>query len=299
MSLSELRTLIARHSPEGVHETSIPGVLVSRVSEPGPPRESTTGTVLAIIAQGGKRLAVGDRVHEYGEGQYLVASVDIPVSGQFTRATAAHPALGFALTLNPSVVADLLLSPAARDLPRATRGGAPAPGVAVGDATPELLDAATRMLRLLDRPADARVLAPLIEREMHWLLMRGDQGAAVRQLGLADSGVSRVRHAARWIRDRYAETIRIDDLAASARMSTSAFHRNFQAVTALSPLQFQKQIRLQEARMRLLADPRDVAGVAYAVGYESPSQFSREYRRQFGAPPGQDAARLRAAGTAV
>lgn len=295
MSLSELRALVARHSPEGVHATAIPGVLVSRVSESGPPEESTTGTVLAIIVQGGKRLALGERVHTYGAGQYLVASVDLPVSGQFTDASAAHPALGFAFELKPTIVADLLLAPAALEAPRTGRGGSPAPGVAVSDATPELLDAATRMLRLLDRPADAAVLAPLIEREIHWLLMTGAQGATVRQMGLADSGVSRVRHAARWIRDRYAETIRIEDLAGMARMSPSAFHRNFQAVTALSPIQFQKQIRLQEARMRLLADPRDVAGVAYAVGYESPSQFSREYRRQFGAPPGQDALRLRAA----
>lgn len=294
MPLAELRDLIARHSPEGVHETRIPGVLVSRISEPGPPEESTTGTVLAIIAQGGKRLAVGDRLHVYGEGEYLVASVDIPVSGQFTDATPERPALGFALTLDPSVIADLLLAPTALEFARAGRGSASAPGVAVGEAPPELLDAATRMLRLLDRPADAPVLAPLIAREIHWLVMSGSGGPTVRQLGLADSGVSRVRHAARWIRDRYAETIRIDELAAQARMSTSAFHRNFQAVTALSPLQFQKQIRLQEARIRLLADPGDVAGVAYAVGYESPSQFSREYRRQFGAPPGQDAARLRA-----
>lgn len=295
MSLHELRILVARHSPEGVHETAIPGVLVSRISESGPPDESTTGTVLAIIAQGGKRLAIGERVHDYSEGQYLVASVDLPVTGQFTDASPTRPALGFGLVLKPSVVADLLLGPVAPGAPHTVRGGSPAPGIAVSDATPELLDAATRMLRLLDRPADAPVLAPLIEREIHWLLMTGEQGATVRQMGLADSGVSRVRHAARWIRDRYAETIRIEDLADMVRMSPSAFHRNFQAVTALSPIQFQKQIRLQEARMRLLADPRDVAGVAYAVGYESPSQFSREYRRQFGAPPGQDAARLRAA----
>ena len=299
MSLSELRTLVARHSPEGVHTTAIPGVLVSRISEPGPPEESTTGTVLAIIVQGGKHLAVGERVHRYGAGQYLVASVDLPVTGQFTDATPEHPALGMALVLDPSIVADLLLSPAALEAPRGGRGGTPAPGVAVSDASPELLDAATRMLRLLDRPADAPVLAPLITREIHWLAMTGEQGATVRQMGLADSGVSRVRHAARWIRDRYAETIRIEELATMARMSPSAFHRNFQAVTTLSPIQFQKQIRLQEARMRLLADPRDVAGVAYAVGYESPSQFSREYRRQFGAPPSLDVAQLRAAlGTA-
>ena len=295
MSLSELRTLVARHAPEGVHHTAIPGVLVSRISEPGPPEESTTGTVLAIIVQGGKRLAVGERVHHYGEGQYLVASVDLPVTGEFTDASPAHPALGVAVELNPSVVADLLLAPAALEAPRSAGRPSPAPGIAVSDATPELLDAATRMLRLLDRPADAPVLAPLIEREIHWLLMSGEQSATVRQMGLADSGVSRVRHAARWIRDRYAETIRIEDLAGMARMSASAFHRNFHAVTALSPIQFQKQIRLQEARMRLIADPSDVAGIAYAVGYESASQFSREYRRQFGAPPGQDAIRLRAA----
>jgi AraC-like DNA-binding protein len=293
MSLAELRTLVSRLAPEGIHETAIPGVLISRVSQSGPPRESTTGTVLAIIVQAGKQLAVGERVYDYGAGQYLVASVDLPVTGQFTRASAEHPALGFALTLQPAIVAELLLAPTSLDLPSSTRGTTMAPGVAVSDASPELLDAATRMLRLLDRPADIPVLAPLIEREIHWLLITGDQAATVRQLGLADSAISRVRHAARWIRDRYAETIRVDDLARVARMSPSAFHRNFHAVTALSPIQFQKQIRLQEARMRLLADPTDVAGIAYTVGYESPSQFSREYRRQFGAPPGQDAARLR------
>ena len=294
MSLSELRSLVARHSPEGVHETAIPGVLVSRVSEPGPPTESTTGTVLAIIAQGGNELAVGERVHRYGAGQYLVASVDLPVTGQFTDATPGSPALGFALQLDPAIVADLLLSPAGLEAPRAGRGGSPAPGVAVSDATPELLDAATRMLRLLDRPADAPVLAPLVSREIHWLLMTGAQGATVRQMGLADSGVSRVRHAARWIRDRYAETIRIEELAALARMSPSAFHRNFQAVTALSPIQFQKQIRLQKSRLLLFTGVDDVATVGYRVGYDSTSQFSREYRRQFGLPPGRDAARLRA-----
>lgn len=295
MSISELRALIARHSPEGVHETAIPNAFVSRISRPGAPEESMTGTLLAIIAQGGKRLAVGDRVHEYTAGQYLVASVDLPVTGAFFDASPEHPALGFAITLQPSIVADLLLSPAAVEPPTPGRGAPTAPGVAVGDASPELLDAAIRMLRLLDRPGDRGVLAPLVERELHWLAMTGDQGATARQSGLGDSGVSRVRHAARVLRDRYAEPIRVDELARLARMSVSAFHRNFQAVTAMSPLQFQKTIRLQEARMRLVADPRDVAGVAYAVGYESASQFSREYRRQFGEAPGRDAARLRAA----
>ncbi|WP_136707088.1 AraC family transcriptional regulator [Agromyces sp. H66] len=294
MSIQELRRLIARHAPEGVTETALPGVLVSRHSEPGPPHESTTGTVLAIVAQGGKRIAVGDRVHEYAEGQYLVASVDLPVSGQFVDATPERPALGFALVLRPAVVTDLLLS-APPLVTHGSRRRAPIPpGVAVSDAAPELLDAAVRMLRLLDRPGDRGVLSPMIERELHWIAMTSEHGATVRQLGLADSSMSRVRQAARWIRDRYAETIRIEELARMSQMSTSAFHRNFHAVTEMSPIQFQKQIRLQEARMRLLTDPGDVAGTAYAVGYESPSQFSREYRRHFGAPPGRDAAQLRA-----
>jgi transcriptional regulator GlxA family with amidase domain len=198
--------------------------------------------------------------------------------------------------LRPAIVAELLLDAPAVDFPRPSHAVPAPPGLAVSDASDELIDAAVRMLRLLDRPRDRAVLAPMIEREILWLLMTGDQGATVRQLGLADSSLSRVRHAVHWIRDHFATTLRVDELAAISQMSPSAFHRSFKAVTAMSPIQFQKQIRLQEARMLLVADPGDVARAAYAVGYESPSQFSREYRRQFGSPPGQDAARLRAEG---
>ncbi|WP_327368622.1 AraC family transcriptional regulator [Streptomyces sp. NBC_01217] len=292
MLLDELRTLITRHAHDG-GTAALDGVLVSLVTEPAPPATSTTGTVLALIAQGAKSLALGDRIYEYRAGQYLVASVDLPVTGQFTEASPAEPALGFGLVLRPSVIAELLLDPAAGDFRRVGRGVAAPSGIAVSDASDELIDAAVRMLRLLDRPRDLPVLAPMVEREILWLLMTGEQDATVRQLGLADSSLSCVGHAVRWIRDHYADTIRVDDLAQTARMSPSAFHRSFRAVTAMSPIQFQKQIRLQEARLLLIADPGDVAGTAYAVGYESPSQFSREYRRQFGTPPGKDAARLR------
>jgi AraC-like DNA-binding protein len=216
------------------------------------------------------------------------------VTGQFTEASAAVPALGFGLTLRPAIIAELLLNPAAARLPRADRGTTPS-GVAVSTASPQLLDAVVRLLRLFDSPDDLPVLAPLIEREILWLLITGEQGATVRQLGLAESSLARVGHAVNWIRDHYAETIRVDELAGISRMSPSAFHRSFQAVTAMSPIQFQKQIRLQEARILLLSAPRDVSRTAYEVGYESASQFSREYRRQFGAPPGEDAARLRSA----
>jgi AraC-like DNA-binding protein len=292
MLLAELRTLITRHAHEDTAAV-LEGVLVSRVEKPAPPATSTTGTTLALIAQGAKSLALGDRLYEYRAGQYLVASVDLPVTGQFTEASRVEPALGFGLTLRPALIAELLLHPGSGDFPRPGRGPAAPSGIAVSDASDELVDAAVRMLRLLDRPRDLPVLRPMIEREILWLLMTGDQGATVRQLGFADSSLSRVGHAVRWLRDHYADAIRVNDLARMARMSPSAFHRSFAAVTAMSPIQFQKQIRLQEARMLLVADPGDVAGAAYAVGYESPSQFSREYRRQFGTPPGKDATRLR------
>ncbi|MBO1752126.1 AraC family transcriptional regulator [Actinotalea sp. BY-33] len=292
MSLVELRALIGRHVRAGTARTAIPGVLVSRMTGSG--REaSTTGTVLALVAQGAKRLSVGGTVHDYGAGQYLVVSVDLPVSGQFLDATADEPALGFGLELRAETVAELMLTPAAASLRPSSSGEGTAPAVAVGSASDRLIDAAARMLRLLDHPRDIPVLAPLIERETLWLIMSGDQGATVRQVGLADSSLNRVSHVVRWMRERYAEPVRVEDLARQASMSPSTFHRSFQAVMSMSPIQYQKQIRLQEARLQLLAQPGHVAGVAYAVGYESPSQFSREYRRYFGAPPSQDVAALR------
>ena len=167
-------------------------------------------------------------------------------------------------------------------------------GIAVRDATPDLLDPIIRLLRLLDRPGDMPVLGPMLEREILWRLLTGAQGATVRQIGLADSRLSQVARAIRHIRTRYAETLSMDDLATLAGMSPASFHRHFRAVTTMSPLQYQKQIRLQAARSRLLAEPGDVASIGFEVGYESPSQFSREYARLFGAPPGRDAERLRA-----
>ena len=293
MSFDQFRDLVAAHAPGGISTTAIPGVLVSRMDDGGSQDESTTGTVLAVVAQGTKRLSVGGSVHDYGAGQYLVASVDLPVSGQFTDATPEHPALGLGLELRPEVIAELMLNSAAADFSRPARGESSPPAIAVGNVSPRLLDAAIRMLRLLDHPRDIPVLAPMIEREILWLIMTGEQGATVRQLGLADSSLSRVRHVVRWIREHFAEPLRVDELAELARMSPSAFHRAFHAVTSMSPIQYQKTIRLQEARLRLIADPRDIGATAYAVGYESPSQFSREYRRAFGASPSEDVASLR------
>jgi AraC-like DNA-binding protein len=307
--VTELRALIERHAgssaeraSDGVVSTAIEGVLVSSISGPTEPSGARTGTVLAVIAQGGKRLAIGERVYEYRTGQYLVASVDLPITGQAWHASAAEPALGFGLLLKPATIASLLLD-AAEDagspLPRDAAGAAAPPGLGVAHASPELLDAVIRMLRLLDSPRDQHVLAPMIEREILWRLITGPVGETVRQIGLADSSLTHVSHAVRWVSEHYGESFRVEDLARSCGMSTSAFHRSFQAVTGFSPIQFQKQVRLQQSRLLLMTGVDDVATIGYRVGYDSASQFSREYRRQFGLPPGRDAERLRAGATSA
>jgi len=289
MRLDELRTLLARHARPDF-TTAIDGVLISKVDRPHPPSPAMSGTVLAVIAQGAKRLSLGDRVYEYRAGQYLVASVDLPVTGHFVDPGPQRPALGFGLTLRPDDIAELLLGAGPGEVP------APAPpGIAVSDAPDELLDAVLRLVRLLETPRDRDVLAPLVIREILWRLITGEQGGLVRQLGLPDSGLRHVARAVRWIRDNYAEPFRVEDVARLAGMSVSAFHRNFQSVTAMSPIQFQKRIRLHQARLLLASDPGDIAGVGQRVGYDSASQFSREYRRAFGAPPSRDAGLLEAA----
>ncbi|HEX3751005.1 MAG TPA: AraC family transcriptional regulator [Streptosporangiaceae bacterium] len=291
MSMGELRELLDRHARPDL-ATAIDGVRICKADHTAAPESSMSGTVVAIIAQGRKRLALGDRFYDYGVGQYLVASVDVPVTGQVIDAAPGCPALGFGMTLEPAAIAELMLRAGPGDLPRSA--GTSRPGIAVSDAPDELLDAVVRLLRLLDRPWDRRTLAPLVKREILWRLMTGDQGDAVRQLGLADSSLRHITRAAQWIRENYAQPFRVEEVAQLSGLSVSAFHRNFQAVTAMSPIQFQKHIRLQAARLLLADSPNDITGVGNRVGYDSPSQFSREYRRLFGAPPSRDAVRIRA-----
>ncbi len=288
--LAEIRDRVAAHARPDLR-TPIDGLLLSRVVTPSEsPEYSLTEPLLVVMAQGGKQLLLGEQVHEYHSGQCLVVTADLPVTGHYIDVEPGAPALGMGLVLRPAAVAALVLQ--AR-MGRLLRGWPSPPAMATADADAELLDAVARMLRLLDRPADAVVLAPLIEQEILWRLLTGPLGETVRQIGLADSDLSQINVAIGWIRDNYAEPLRIDDLARLVGMSTSAFHRRFRTVTAMSPLQFQKRIRLQQARSMLLAHPGDVAGIGHSVGYDSPSQFNREYRRLFGSPPGQDAARLR------
>jgi AraC-like DNA-binding protein len=250
---------------------------------------------LAVIAQGVKETTLMGRTFTYGPGQFLVVSVDLPVIGHLVQASADKPFLAFVLALRPARIAALLLETAPAATPRAGPVNHTPAGIAVSDASPALLDAAGRLLALLDAPDDAAALATGVEREVLWRLLTGPQAAIVRQIGLADSRLAHVARAIRSICVHYDETLRVEELAELATMSVSSFHRHFRAITSMTPIQYQKQIRLREARARLLADPDDVTGVGYAVGYASPSQFSREYRRMFGVPPSHDALALREA----
>jgi AraC-like DNA-binding protein len=285
--LARLRVAITRHAGVGMTGTALPGVSVFCSPTTTEAVGDMVEPTLAIVAQGVKETALNGRPFTYGPGQFLVVSVELPVIGHITRASADEPFLALVLQLRPERIAALLLETAPAALRPAASSAAPA-GIAVSDATPALLDAAGRLVALLDAPDDAAALAAGVEREILWRLVTGPQGASVRQIGLADSRLAYLARATHWIRDHYDETLRVEQLAALATMSVSSFHRHFRAVTSMTPIQFQKEIRLHEARARLLAGPGDVAGVGFAVGYDSPSQFSREYRRMFGEPPSRD-----------
>jgi AraC-like DNA-binding protein len=290
--LAELAALIDRLGDRyGRHPDWLPGLTLSRAPRITQPLSDVSRPVLALVATGTKRTTLADRIYDYRAGQYLIATVDLPLSAQVIEA----PFLGLGLPLKDHLIADLLLETGPSTHPAPSVPSDPS-GIVVADADDDLVDAVVRLLRLAERPQDFPVLAPAAEREIHWRLMNGPHAAAVRRIGMPGSRVSLVGQAARWLAEHYDQPIRIADLAAHVGVSVPTLNRHFRAVTAMSPLQYQKQLRLQRARVELLAAPGDVAAVGYAVGYDSPSQFSREYRRRFGVPPGQDAAQLLARG---
>jgi AraC-like DNA-binding protein len=296
--LARLKESIPRHAGEGVTRTALPCVSVICSPTTTEPLGDVVEPTLAVIAQGVKETALNGRTFTYGPGQFLIVSVELPVIGHITQASTDEPFLALVLKLRPDRIAALLLETAPAVTTRPGAVDTIPTGIAVSDASPALLDATGRLLALLDAPDDAAALAAGVEREVLWRLLTGPQGTTVRQIGLADSRLAHVARAIRWIRVHYNETLRVDELAALAAMSVSSFHRHFRAVTSMTPIQFQKQIRLREARARLLAQPGDITGVGFAVGYDSPSQFSREYRRMFGVPPSHDARALRDAAVA-
>ncbi|WP_426029825.1 AraC family transcriptional regulator N-terminal domain-containing protein [Caulobacter sp. DWP3-1-3b2] len=289
----ELAALIERYAPQdGSYEVCGPRCAVVRTSQPSEPVHGVFGAAVCVVAQGTKQVICGGQTLIYDALRYVVASVDLPVIGQVIEATPETPYLCFRMELDPEVIGDLLLQTGAEAA--LAHGGGPLIGaMAVSEVNPPLLDAVMRMVRLMETPRDAAVLAPLIEREILYRILLGDQGPRLAQITRANGRMRQVRRAIGWIKQHFDEPFRIEDLAAEARMSPSALHRHFKAVTALSPLQYQKQIRLQEARKLILVQRLDAGSAGHAVGYDSASQFSREYARLFGAPPLRDVARLR------
>jgi AraC-like DNA-binding protein len=289
--LDTLRELIGRHAHNSHGTSAIEGLTVTGTDAPTALRSGIAEPSLALVIQGRKRTVSGDRVFDYAAGEFLITQLDLPVVGQVTTASPEQPFLGVGLRLEPSQIEAMLLGSAAT--PSGTP--APAPGIAVARAGAPLLDALTHLAGLLDAPQDVPVLAPLYRREVLWRLLTGPQGAVARQIGFADGNLAHITRTVQWIRDHHNDPIRIGQLAALAGMSESTFHRHFRAVTHMTPIQYQKAVRLQQARLALVSGGRDVSEVAHEVGYDSASQFSREYRRLFGAPPGRDAQRIRAA----
>lgn len=296
-TMQDLADLMRRHTPgDGMHATAIPRVSLIRSSRPTEPLHTLQDAAVCIIAQGAKSVQMGERVVTYDVASFLVISIDAPIVGQVTLASPDEPYLCFCLHLDPAGLATLITETMAPVVPariETTRGLETSP------VTSGLIDAAVRLLRLLDEPADIDFLAPLAEREIHYRLLKGEQGSTLRHIAGADSRLTRIGRAIAWIKAHYDQPIPIATLAAEAGMSPSALHEHFKAITAMSPLQYHKHLRLQEARRLMLAGGHDAGGASYAVGYESPSQFSREYARLFGAPPAKDVARLRSAPEAM
>jgi len=286
LDLAPLRDLALRHAAGYITETALPRVRIAMSRQPTEPASGIYKPMLCLVLQGAKETTIGGQTLRYDPACYLIASLDLPATGRVVEASPEHPYLCLTLGLEPNILAELVPEVA----PHPDAG---TPAFAVSPVTPALLDAWRRFLGLLDTPSDIGVLSPLFEREILYRLLQGPQGGALRQIASAGSRLSQIRRAIAWIKDHYSEPVRIDALADLAGMSPATFHRHFKAATAMSPLQYQKNLRLQEARRLLVAD-RDAARTAFAVGYESPSQFSREYTRLFGVSPLRDAMRLRA-----
>ena len=275
-------------------ETAISGLLLYKHDEPTQPRNAMYEPCICLVAQGAKRALLGDDTYVYDAHHYLIASVHLPTMVQIAEASQEKPCLGLVLKLDQRVISQLMVN-SNLPPPRAQQSSR---GMMIGEVTLPLLAAFQRLIDLLAEQRDIPILGPIIQREIIYRLLVGDQGERLRQIASAGSQSHQIARAIDWLKGNFTRPLSIDDLAAQARMSSSTFHHHFRSMTALSPLQFQKQLRLQEARRLMLAERMDAATAAFQVGYESPSQFSREYNRLFGAPPLQDITKLRQMSTA-
>ncbi|MBX7218720.1 MAG: AraC family transcriptional regulator [Blastocatellia bacterium] len=274
---------------DGAHATSIGSLVLFRATQPSQPVHSVYEPALCLVAQGSKEVLLGDEAYVYDQSRYLLVSVDLPLVSQVVEASPETPYLSLRLALDPTDIGELLAEARLSEArPQPTQRG-----LTVSQLEPLLLDAILRLLHLLETPFDQKVMVPLVTREILYRLLIGEQGGRLRQMAMANSQAQRIVKAIEWLKQNFTQPLRIENMARIVNMSPSALHHHFKAVTAMSPLQYQKQLRLQEARRLMLGEAVDAATASYQVGYESPSQFSREYSRLFGAPPLRDIARLR------
>jgi AraC-like DNA-binding protein len=289
----ELAALVARHTNgkgNGAHATAINSLTFMRACDPAKAMQGVSEPLLAIVVQGKKEVLLNEEAYQYGVAQYLVVSVDLPLGGCVVEATHDKPYLGFKLKLDSAQLCEII----AQTNPSIDQKDSVS-GWFISDADSTLIDCAIRLTKLLETPQDIPFLAPMTIREIYYRLLTGEQGEAVRQIATAGSNMQRIAEVIKRLKADFAKPLRIEELAGQANMSASSFHRHFKQVTSMSPLQYQKQLRLSAARQIMLSEKVDATQAAYQVGYESISQFSREYARMFGAPPIRDIERLRAA----
>lgn len=290
VAIEALGKSIARLTEKGeLHTTAIQGLSLFRREELTEPITGMYEPSVCLVAQGAKRVILGDDTFVYDAHHYLITSVNLPTVVQIIEASPERPYLGLRLKFDLREITQMMVD---SNLPK-PRTQQSSRGMATGEVTLPLLTAIQRLIDLLSDQQDIPILAPIIQREIIYRLLVGDQGERLRQIASAGSQSNQIARAIDWLKGNFTEPLSIDSLAAKSSMSTSTFHHHFRSMTALSPLQFQKQLRLQEARRLMLTERMDAANAAFQVGYESPSQFNREYNRQFGAPPLRDITKLR------
>jgi AraC-like DNA-binding protein len=287
----EMAEIIQRFTPDDTPcETEIEGLFLSRRSSPTQPIHMSQWPCFAMVIQGEKTVTLGGEVHHYGVGDYLLVSLDLPVASRVTVASPETPHLGLGLAINPERLGEVLRR---MTIARPVTSGGAMRGLAVVPTSTDLLDSCLRLLRLLDRPKDIPWVAPLVEQEILYRLLTGPLGPRLRQVMIFETPANSIARATAWLRENFRQQLRVSELADRVGMCLSTFHHQFKAVTAVSPLQFQKQLRLHEARRLMLIERLDASTASYTVGYESPSQFSREYSRLYGISPIRDMARMR------
>lgn len=293
-TISELKERVLRWTPKtGRLPTAIEGFMVVRRVQQNEVVNLFDTPLIGITIQGSKDSVIGNDNYRYGEGHCLLTGIDMPSSSRLTGLSLEKPFLAVALTLDRDLIAGLASESESTQKP-SLRNKA----VAVAEVEPKVLETVLRLIRLLDEPGEIPVMAPLIIREIHHRLLLGPQGEWLRAICTSGTRTNQIARAITWLRQNYREPLQVDDLAKMVNMATSTFHRHFKEVTDISPLQFQKQLRLYEAKRLMLFDKHDVNNAAHAVGYESSTQFIREYKREFGAPPRRDVSRMRPSLTA-